>query len=508
MRTLLKYAIFLALAIAIGFYVVYGPLGLEDIGRLPAQPEAADAPVDSAGSASTDEEADFLAAKRLGSPAGWRAFLAAHASGVHAESGRAAVEKLLPAEKAPSPPAADIPNGGSPNAKAASEAVGPAKPAPRTEVAALTPDEVCKRDEDRLAQLRSRPSIDEATRFANALGCKKLLPQLRDLVRNWGDAVPAPAAAEVLRGASPNMKTVSGTATAAPPSPRTEVAALTPDEVCKRDGDRLAQLRSRPSIDEAARFANAWGCEKLLPQFLDLMKSWGDAVPAPAAAEAMRGASPEIKTVSETVGPALPSPGREAAALTPEGVCKRDGDRLAQLRGSPSGEEAQRLARELGCEALRPQLQRLMESLGLVAAAPGNSSRPPDSLLAQVCASERVALDRLRKEPSPEAAGLFWRDLKCEGLRPQVRRLMESLNLTPESLGSPAAPPRAAARAGAASDAPTPDGADPAACGRETAELNRIRATPDLGDAKRFASAVTCDALKPQAARLLESLAE
>jgi hypothetical protein len=49
---------------------------------------------------------------------------------------------------------------------------------------------------------------------------------------------------------------------------------------------------------------------------------------------------------------------------------------------------------------------------------------------------------------------------------------------------------------------------DLVACRRETAELNRIRATLNLGDAKRFASAVTCEALKLQAARLLESLRE
>ena len=38
--------------------------------------------------------------------------------------------------------------------------------------------------------------------------------------------------------------------------------------------------------------------------------------------------------------------------------------------------------------------------------------------------------------------------------------------------------------------------------------LNRVRATPDLSDAKRFASGVTCGALKPQVARLLEKSGE
>ncbi len=101
---------------------------------------------------------------------------------------------------------------------------------------------------------------------------------------------------------------------------------------------------------------------------------------------------------------------------------------------------------------------------------------------------------------------MFWRNLKCEGLRPQVRLLMESLNVTPDSVGS-AAPDEPKAPA-APSDTPIAVGADSAACQRETAELNRVRATPDFGDAERFASALTCKALKPQIARLLESFGD
>ena len=164
--------------------------------------------------------------------------------------------------------------------------------------------------------------------------------------------------------------------------------------------------------------------------------------------------------------------------------------------------------KELGCEKLLPQLQRLLHSLDFDASAP---RAPADSahsnpLLGQTCASERSALDHLRQEPSAEAAGLFWRDMQCEGLRPQVRLLLESLNVAPESVGSAAAPGEPEAR-GATADTSTAIETDPA-CQRETAELNRVRATPDLSDAKRFASAVTCGALKPQVARLLESLGE
>jgi hypothetical protein len=40
-----------------------------------------------------------------------------------------------------------------------------------------------------------------------------------------------------------------------------------------------------------------------------------------------------------------------------------------------------------------------------------------------------------RQAPSAEAAGQFWRDMQCEGLRPQVRRLLESLNVAPDPVG-------------------------------------------------------------------------
>ena len=101
---------------------------------------------------------------------------------------------------------------------------------------------------------------------------------------------------------------------------------------------------------------------------------------------------------------------------------------------NPSGDEALRFVKELGCERLLPQLQRLLHSLDFDASAPrapANSAHL-NPLLGQTCASERAALDRLRQEPSAEAAGLFWRALQCEGLRPQVRLLMESLNVAPD----------------------------------------------------------------------------
>ena len=83
-------------------------------------------------------------------------------------------------------------------------------------------------------------------------------------------------------------------------------------------------------------------------------------------------------------------------------------------------------------------------------------------------------------------------------------QFLESLDIAPESVASASEP----GGPSAAQDAPSAIETDPAACQREAAELNRLRATPDLSDAKRFASTVTCGALRPQVARLLESFGE
>ena len=290
MRAFFKYAVILALGLAVGFYI-RAPLSLEEIARLNwldeiniiidkavarAKPEAAVIPVDPAGAALIDDELDYRIAQRIASLDGWRAFLAVHGKGVYAQSARAEVGRLL-AAKAP----AEVPNGASPDAKATIDGAGSAPASPGTEVATLTPDEICKRDGDRLERLRSSPTSDETARFANELGCETLRPQLLAFMEVLGYASPAPAAAEVSNGTSPGAKATSDGVGSAPPSPGMEVAALTPEEICKRDGDRLERLRSSPTSDETARFANELGCETLRPQLFALTESLGYASPAP-----------------------------------------------------------------------------------------------------------------------------------------------------------------------------------------------------------------------------------
>ena len=108
MKTLFKYAIVLALRLALGFYV-HGLLSLEDVAKLKwldeinviiNKPVVAARPavvpsVDLAAAALLDEDLDYRIAQRIGSLDGWRSFLTAHGSGVHAQSAREEVEKLL-----------------------------------------------------------------------------------------------------------------------------------------------------------------------------------------------------------------------------------------------------------------------------------------------------------------------------------------------------------------------------------------------------------------------------
>ena len=69
----------------------------------------------------------------------------------------------------------------------------------------------------------------------------------------------------------------------APPSANAEVAIVPPDDICKRDGDRLQRLRSNPTSDEVAGFANGLGCETLRPQLFSLMATFSHDAPVSAA---------------------------------------------------------------------------------------------------------------------------------------------------------------------------------------------------------------------------------
>jgi hypothetical protein len=130
-----------------------------------------------------------------------------------------------------------------------------------------------------------------------------------------------------------------------------------------------------------------------------------------------------------------PSSAAGPAPLTPDQACKSDSARLALLRVNPSAEEVAKFSRELACEKLRPQVRRFMESFGLepinentgqpVAADPAASAKPFD--IAVVCKHDADELARIRANLDRESAIRFAHDFKCEKLRAQVSRLLDSI---------------------------------------------------------------------------------
>jgi hypothetical protein len=151
-----------------------------------------------------------------------------------------------------------------------------------------------------------------------------------------------------------------------------------------------------------------------------------EALPAPLPA-----AVAAAKAMAPTSQERSPQP---VEAVDPSQACIRDKQRLAQLRAEPDMDQIVRFEKELACESLRQQVQRLRESIAGEPAVPPaarNSARqqqvdagPPP---AEACARDTVRLQRLRAEPNPEEIRKFERDLTCEQLRPQVQRLCDSI---------------------------------------------------------------------------------
>jgi hypothetical protein len=183
MGAIRKYIFVLALALTVIY--VYAPPSLENAAKLPwlddisviinkslapARREASVSPIDPVAAANVDEDLDYRIAQRTKSVDGWRSFLAAHPHGPHAQSARAELDKLVGPETPPAPAVVEASNR-EPDTKALSEAASPARPSPRPEVASLSTDEICKRDEDRLERLSNSPTSDEAMRFLNELRC-------------------------------------------------------------------------------------------------------------------------------------------------------------------------------------------------------------------------------------------------------------------------------------------------------------------------------------------------
>jgi hypothetical protein len=362
--------------------------------------------------------------------------------------------------------------------------------APETTSATL--DDACKHDEDRLAELRANPSVEAAVRFDNKLRCPRLQPQLPAILKQLSQTGTAEAANQQ----APAADTMPTRAAAPPDSlpPASEVTSVTSDEACKRDEERLAELQAKPSMKEALRFQDEFSCSRLQPQIIALLESFSQApqsagtpassevLPNPiAAGETGSPASEPPTTTSATEAPgssdSSPSaaaagetapaasapptsevaPAREAqtpteapantasvveaappasnaTSETSTDACKQDEGRLARLRTNPTSEEATRLAQELRCETLRPELLALT----------GELANPPPTQTSSVSNEARGARNAVNDaQPPAQAIADAERQIAAlendkEALAAEVSRLQR--NQAPLSAEQPARP--------------------------------------------------------------------
>jgi hypothetical protein len=273
-------------------------------------------------------------------------------------------------------------------------------------------------------------------------------------------ATAPPAKAEPAK-ASPPPKSQ-----AALEPPQKPQAAVDPAVACGRDELRLARLRSDPVPDEVARLQRELSCDKLRPQVQRLFESIATASPAPAGGTVAPvkviepPPAPAAAAPAAKAEPAKPAPAKSQAALEPPPkpqaapppedpalACSRDEQRLARLRSDPVPEEIARLQRELSCDKLRAQVQRLFESIATTPAPvaavpvlnpvrkaeprgePAASARTRAAPVSQevACARDTERLARVRAEPTLDAIVQFEKELDCEHIRPQLRRLRESV---------------------------------------------------------------------------------
>jgi hypothetical protein len=160
---------------------------------LAAKPQAEVPAVDPIAAAKVDEDLDYRIAERTKSTEGWRAFLAAHPDGPHAQSARAALDKLAPPMTPAAPTAAQAPDAGAADTTIPSGNVPPPLPSTESDAASVASDEICRGDEDRLQRLSDSPTSDGVIRLLIELRCEKLRPQLVSLAKGLDDKAPAPA---------------------------------------------------------------------------------------------------------------------------------------------------------------------------------------------------------------------------------------------------------------------------------------------------------------------------
>ena len=157
--------------------------------------------------------------------------------------------------------------------------------------------------------------------------------------------------------------------------------------------------------------------------------------------------------------------------------CDQDGAKLTRLRSGASLEEVVQFEAELSCGRLRPQVTRLRESLstGPASLAPAKEALKPD--IAARPASPAV-------QPPPATLQSAGEPVKSGTASPA------------ESQADPKSQPKASISADSALE-----------CKRDEVRLTRLRANPSLTEINIFERELGCEKLRPQLARMRESLA-
>jgi hypothetical protein len=224
-------------------------------------------------------------------------------------------------------------NASAPDSMSASAPAPLALEPPASEAAAS--EDACKKDEERLAELQAKPSLNEAMRLENEFNCLKLQPQLLALLDKLIQA-PQPAGTQSPNGAPPNR--TSGIE-AAPPAAEPPGSAAS-ELACKQDEERMARLRTTPSSEGAARFTQEPRCETLRPELLALTAALASP---PESARMSKDAGAEMNAANET--PPAPQAAADAERRIAELESEKEElaaevNRLQHDRKAPLAEEA------------------------------------------------------------------------------------------------------------------------------------------------------------------------
>src|ERR1700722_108752 len=200
--------------------------------------------------------------------------------------------------------------------------------------------------------------------------------------------------------------------------------------ICKQDGERLARLRARPSLDEGLRFVGEIRCMQLWPQLQTLLDGLSDSSGSTASSK-LKPAASDTPFGSDAAAPP------RSTSSTLDDACKHDEDRLAELRANPSVDAAVRFDSELKCTRLKPQLPEILtqlshtagsvelgnrkapasDTMSASAAAPPASEPPASEAMTAAsedgCTQDEERLAALQAKPSVDEALRSEDDLKC-----------------------------------------------------------------------------------------------